>query len=374
MLLPAIVEIPLYEKATMPVRSSPDSAGRTVCTFRYQVRPFLAGPENHVICSAVHEFLKESSPIFPFLFYAPFGYGKSHLAEGIFHTWQAFHPQDTVKISTARDFSKHWLTFQKTQTLTEFYHIYRKLDLLVLEDIHELVTMDATQEVLIHTLDRLYQRNARVVLTSAQPLSVLPLIPKLASRLRGGISLRIEAPGVETRRAILDLKEHTKGMQFSSEALDRLAERSYLAGISVYEMLTNRRQLEWLRRTSEQNEVTVWDVDRFFEKKTEHGTLTIAAIAKTTAKYYGVRLSDLRSKSRRATLVAIRDVVYYLTRKMTQKTFAEIGEYFGGRDHTTILHGYQQVEQRLKTDPDTRRAVEFLYNDLHPMTDSGTQF
>ncbi|MDO4585549.1 MAG: DnaA/Hda family protein [Planctomycetia bacterium] len=374
MLLPAIVEIPLYEKATAPVRSTHDSAGTTVCSFRYQVRPFLAGPENHVICSAIHEFFKESSHLFPLLFYAPFGYGKSHLAEGIFHTWQAFHPQGQAKICSARDFSKHWLTFQKTQTITEFYHIYRKLDLLVLEDIHELVTMDATQEVLIYTLDRFYQRNARVVLTSAQPLSVLPLVPKLASRLRGGVSLRIEAPGIETRRAILDLQEHARGMQFSAEALDRLAERSYQAGISVYEMLTNRRQLEWQRRTSEREEVTAWEVERFFEKKTENAPLTIAVIAKTTAKYYGVRLSDLRSKSRRATLVAIRDVVYYLTRKMTQKTFAEIGEYFGGRDHTTILHGYQQVEQRLKTDPDTRRAVEFLYNDLHPMKDAGTRF
>lgn len=373
MLLPAIVEIPLYEKSTTSVRSSHNRAGAGVCAFRYQVRPFLAGPENHVICSGVHEFLKENSQIFPLLFYAPFGYGKSHLAEGIFHTWQAFHPQSSAKLCTARDFSKHWLTFQKTQTITEFYHIYRKLDLLVLEDIHELVTMDATQEVLIYTLDRLYQRNARVVLTSAQPLSVLPLIPKLASRLRGGVSLRIEAPGFETRRAILDLKEHAKGNQFLPEALDRLAERSCQTGISVYEMLGNRRQLEWLRRTTEREEITAWDVDRFFEKKTENTSLTIAAIAKATAKYYGVRLSDLRSKSRRATLVAIRDVVYYLTRKLTQKTFAEIGEYFNGRDHTTILHGYQLAEQRLKTDPDTRRAVEFLYNDLHPLKDGGMQ-
>ncbi|MDO4575389.1 MAG: DnaA/Hda family protein [Planctomycetia bacterium] len=366
-----IVSIPLYEKASSRLRSTAFAGtdGGEAAP-KYRLRQFLAGPENHVLAAAIHEILIDGSPKFPILFYGPLGFGKSHLVSGTFYAWQSLHPEGTGKVVEARNFLRQWQTFLKTQKLSEFYHIYHRLDFLVLEDMHEVSLDDQAQGMLVFLLERLRQRNARFLMTSDCPLAELDFQSKLASRIREGVCLRIALSGEEARREILSLEENSRGMKFSDDALELLAHYSTVAEHSVYEMLNVKRQLEMLRKTSGSAAVTSGDVRLFFEQKAENCKITIHDIAKLAAKHFKVKLADLRGKSRQATLVLVRDVVYYLARRMTGFTLAEIGAYFGGRDHTTILHGCSQLEEQLKVDSALRLSVERLYGELRPLIDT----
>ena len=320
--------------------------------------------------AAVREILADTQDTFPVLFYAPFGFGKTHLAVGTYYVWLAGHPGKSGKLISASDFIMQWQTFFSTQTSSEFYLIYDSLDILVMEDLQEIAASEHVQEVLVDILDRLHRRGAKSLFTSTQPLGNLALIPRLASRLRGGVCIPIAQANIETRLAILSLDEHRKEVKFSPDALEALAEYSAETESTLYETLSVLRQLEAQRRLAHTATVTSADVREFFNSKANECSITIADIAKRVAKHCKIRLVDLRSKSRKASLVAARDMVYYLTRKMTRFTLDELGEYFGGRDHTSILHGCKQAEQRLSTDVAFRQTVDTLYAEIRPLINS----
>ena len=359
----SVLQIPLYEKPLLRGRHAAEPQS-------LRPRPFVVGPENSLVNGAVCEILADSQDTFPVIFTAPFGFGKSHLASGLFHTWMANHPECTGKLLTARDFIKQWTTFASTDTLTEFYRIFTPLALLVIEDLQEIVETPMAEEVLVDLLDHLRQHGAKTLFTSSVPLNALTLVPWLASRLRGGVCVAIQPPKAEARREILALADEREKLKITQEAVELLAEYSALAENSVFEMLNIRKQLDMERRTARAPSVTTVEVRTYFNQKAEACSISIADVAKIVVKYYKIRLADVRGKSRKATFVIARDVIYYLLRRMTNFTLTDIGDYFGGRDHTTILHGCHKTEERMKTEPAVRRAVETLYAELRPMIDS----
>lgn len=360
--MPEVISIPLQEKVTTRKRGA--AADEVQSSTELRVRPFLVGPENYVICSAAYDILKDIPNPFTIFFSAPAGYGKTHLAEGLLVTWLAQHPKSSGKCVQAKDFAREWANAQRTRTTHEFLPNYNQLDFFVLENLHEIVTHESTQEQLVHMLDRLNKRGARILITSNLPLTALPLHTKLMSRLRQGVCIEINEPSEDVRHAILRLPEHSKNVSITEDGLNSVVELSMREKDSPAEMIQRLRRLEFVRKTTLEPAITAALTRQEFQPPKEENTITIAQIAKLAAKFYKVRLSDLKSKSRKTTLVTVRDVIYYLSRKITGATLEEIGAYFSGRDHTTILHGLNQAELLIQTDEEVQRCIEYLYTEL----------
>jgi len=356
----AIISIPFQEKVTTRL---PGNAEEVV---ELRARPFLAGPENYVICSAVYDVIQDFPNPFTILFHAPVGYGKSHLTEGLLIAWFGRHPGAKIRLATAHDFAREWAQAQRTRTTYEFFESYHELDFFVLDELQEIASHTATQEQLVQTLDLLLKRGARVFMTANQPLATMTLIPKLASRLNQGVSIEIHLPAPETRQRILTQPEISRNVPISEAALEEFVAAADREELSVGEMLQRFQKMEWIRKTKRETEIQPEAVTKVFPLPGdgEGARVTLAEIAKLTAKFYKVKLSDLRSKSRKTIHVTVRDVIYCMARRLTGATLDEIGTYFGGRDHTTILHGCAQGESLIESDAEVKKCVDFLMAEL----------
>lgn len=363
-----VTQIPFFDGITPAVKNSSYAhySRKAALSESPRTRPFIVGEENKMLPLVAYEILHGIETPSPVFLHAPVGSGKSHFAEGLFLVWKSRHPAAKGEFLSVSDFHSRLGEAMRTQTMPEFQRVFYHLDFLVLEDFQQIAAHAFAQQEMIHVFDKLRGR-ARILITASQPLGHLSLEAKLVSRIMEGISVRIHPPLAEARQAILKLPEYQNLAPLTDDARDALAEHTLQAGSTVSEMLAVLRQLEMNRRSEKRRKITSVDVLAHYQKKREENSLKIADIAKVAGKYYNVRLNDLRSKSRRATLVIARDVIYYLTRKMTDFTLAEIGAYFSGRDHTTIHHGVKYVETQLKTDPELRHVVESLTADLKPL-------
>lgn len=367
-----VIQIPFYEMLSTPVstgryaQSAANSGQESATGSQRATRPFVVGEENKALSLISYEILQDVPNPLPVYLFAPIGSGKSHFVEGLFITWKVLHPGLRGELLSAGEFSSRLNEAARTQTMQEFQRDFHKLDFLVLEDFHQLAGKAFAQQELIHLLDKLRGHGARVVVTSSVALKHVEVERKLISRVGEGFSVQIQPPGLDSRLAILDLPENRKRGVLAEDARDVLVEYALRSGGTVYDMLSTVQQLDLKRRSQKRRKITPEDVEAHYRQKAAENGLDVAKIARVVGRYYSERLADMRSKSRRASLVAARGVVYYLARKLTDVTLAEIGAYFDGRDHTTILHGIKFIESSLAENDEIRDAVEFLMEELRP--------
>jgi chromosomal replication initiator protein len=351
-----VVTIPL---SGLPLGDhSPQRNGHTAVT----ELEFFAGPENRLVEPAVLGILgQRQTPFNPLVLYGPSGTGKSHLARGIAATWKANFPQNRVAYTTAVDFARELNDAFETHSIDDFRHKYRAVGLAVFEDIGELATKPAAQEELICTLDAIIQRGGQIVATSsAAPQEIAGLAPALQSRLAAGLCLPLAPPGADTRRAILQRWSSLREFQLADSILKLLAEG--LEG-TVPELLGAMLQLEVPAR-EEGRLVDARHVREYLSQRDEAVRPKMRDIALLTARHFSLRLADLRGVSRRRPVVVARDVAIYLCRQLTRETLSRIGEFFGGRDHTTVLHACRKTEEHLEADPAIQQAIDQLQKTL----------
>ena len=323
---------------------------------------FFAGPENCLVEPAVLGILgRRLTPFNPLVLYGPSGTGKSHLARGIAVTWKANFPQNRIAFTTAVDFAREMSEAFDAQSVEDFRRKYRDARLAVFEDIAELATRPAAQEELICTLDAIIQRGGQIVATApAAPQEIAGLASALQSRLAAGLCLPLAPPGPDTRRAILERWTSLREFQMADSILKLLAEG--LAG-TVPELLGAMLQLEVPAR-EEGRTVDARHVREYLARRDAAVRPKMRDIAVLTARHFSLRLSDLRGASRRRPVVVARDVAIYLCRQLTRETLSRIGEYFGGRDHTTVLHACRKTEEQIDTDPAIQQALDQLQRSL----------
>ena len=319
---------------------------------------FFAGPENCLIEPAVSGVLgRQPTPYNPLVLYGPSGTGKSHLARGLAATWKLNFPQSRVVYATATDFSREMTDAFEAQAVEDFRARYRGVNLAVFEDVGELAAKPAAQEELIRTLDAVIQRDGQVVVTaSAAPREIGGFTPALQSRLSAGLCVPLALPGPDTRLAILQRWSSLREVEMADSILKLLAEG--LAG-TVPELLGAMLQLEVPAR-EEGRTIDACHVRVLLSHRDSTMRPKLRDIAASTARCFTLRLSDLRGKSRRRPVVAARGVAIYLCRQLTRESLSRIGEYFGGRDHTTVLHACRKTEELLETDPAIRQALDQL--------------
>ncbi|MEN6407128.1 MAG: DnaA/Hda family protein [Thermoguttaceae bacterium] len=327
---------------------------------------FLAGPENRLVEVAVRAVVEQSDLGYnPLFLYGPTGTGKSHVAQGLAAACKARDPRMRVVCIAAVDFARQLADAIESQAVEEFRAKYREAGLLVFEDLGQLATRKkerlAAQEELIHTLDAMVSAGRWVIVTAQVAMAELPeLLPALRSRLAAGLAIPLAPPGSEARRAILRQLASLRGIGLPDVVVDLLAEEIHGAAPELAGALENlTASLRW-----DAAEVDLPGVRRFLAIRNKRQQPTMHEIALATARHFSIRLSELRSSDRRRTLVAARGVAAYLARRCAGESLQEIGRYFGGRDHTTVLHSCRKTEERFQTDPLIHEAVERLQKEL----------
>jgi len=345
---------------------------------------FIAGSENQLAAVAIDSLLRERPSRFnPLVIVGPPLTGKTHLARGLADCWSARHAllPASVAYFTASDFAHELDAAIKAETTGDFQRRVREASLLVIEDLTLLRSRHKAQLELVHSLDAVVNQGGQVVITSSTPPErIAGLSADLRSRLAAGLLVPLMPPASATRLAIVNRLAGQRSISITASAARALAEGlsgtvpellgalleldvgSQLAlGVPHEEEASRSKQLHQPRRAHiEPRTIDLRAVRQWLDERRCRLQPSLRAIASLAAKYFGLRVAELISPSRRRGVVQARAIAMYLGRQLTAKSLQQLGRYFGGRDHTTVLHSYRSIEARLQSDPATRRAISDL--------------
>jgi chromosomal replication initiator protein len=314
---------------------------------------FVAGPENALLVRVLDDLCGRGSPYNPLVLYGPSGIGKSLLAHGLAQRWATGSPADRVVLTTGADYASGYAAAIESRSVPAWRETHRTADFLVLDDLTQLVTKAAAQIELQHTIDALLLEGRQIVVTArTTPRKISQLIPSLVSRLAAGLTLGVMPPAASARLAILGDIIRKRGLSIEDDAVCLLADQLMvsvpeLSG-ALYDLQANLGSTEPISRA---------EVARYLEKRPACRGATLREIATHTARHFALQVADLRSPSRRQQVVRARAVAMYVARQVTDKSLDAVGQYFGGRDHTTVLHGCRTIEGLLAHDAELRQAV-----------------
>ncbi len=353
----ALIAIPATPSASAGGIGSHTSAAGTV-------PDFFLGPENQLARVAVEAVLDgSSSHLSPIVFHGPPGIGKTHLAMGLAAAWKGRNRQSQALYVPALDFARELTDAIEEQAVDDFRARYRQLALLAMDDVERLSAKEAAQRELLYTIDALSESDGRVLLTSATPPEYLAgLLPGLSGRLLSGLSVGLSPPGFETRLEILTRMAQSRPDGAGEAVLRLLAEK---LAVPVPGLVGALHDLELAAR-AEGGPITLERARQYLAERSSPDQPTLGEIAAATARHFSLRVSDLRSPSRRRTVVAARGVAMYLARALTMQSLTQIGVYFHGRDHSTVSHGCRKTGRLLDSDPAIRDAVRLLCVRLRP--------
>jgi chromosomal replication initiator protein len=340
------------------------SAGKSASTAvsRYAaLEQFIAGPENRLACVAADSLLRDEPDYNPLVLTGPAAAGKTHLALGLAKAYAYRHPADGLTVTTAAEFSQQFARAIHNEGVPLFRSAYRTSKFIVFEDLSSLAGKVAAQEELLHTLDALLDNGVLVIATCREPLARLTsLRPSLRSRLMSGLEVPLALPELAARIAIVEELAASRGTQISKSAARALAES--VRG-SVPELLGALTALE-SARLNPADAINPIDVECYLVRRQPRTAVSLHHLCTRAARHFGLKAADLKSASRERSVVLARGVAMYLARQTTDKTLIEIGSFFGGRDHSTVLHGCRQIERLVHSDAQTRLAVESLQAEL----------
>ncbi|MFH0985677.1 MAG: chromosomal replication initiator protein DnaA [Candidatus Omnitrophota bacterium] len=327
---------------------------------RYTFDDFVIGPGNrfaHAASVAVSESpAKQYNPLF---IYGPTGLGKTHLLHSIAHELSKRNPGFKILYLSSEKFTNQLITAIQTKTTPQFRAKYRSLDLLLIDDVHFIAEKNSTQEEFFNTFNTLYDAHKQIVVTSDRPPREIPgLEERLVSRFGWGLVTDIQPPDFETRVAILKKKMERETVVVPDDVAYFIAEK----------IKSNIRELEGaLIRVVAYCSLTDSKVDvRLAQEilkdsfKEEAQKFTIEGIQKVVADYFNVKVSDLRAKKRTVSIVRPRQIAMFLIRELTSHSLPEIGEFFGGKDHTTVLHSCNKIAAEKEKDVSVRGLLEKL--------------
>ncbi len=327
---------------------------------RYTFDDFVIGPGNrfaHAASLAVSESpAKQYNPLF---IYGPTGLGKTHLLQSIAHEMKRRFPNFKILYISSEKFTNQLITAIQTKSTPQFRAKYRSLDLLLIDDVHFIAEKDSTQEEFFNTFNALYDAHKQIVVTSDRPPREIPgLEERLVSRFGWGLVTDIQPPDFETRVAILKKKMERETVVVPDDVAYFIADK----------IRSNIRELEGaLIRVVAYCTLTNSKIDILLAQeilkdafKEEAQKFTIEGIQKVVADYFNIKVSDLRAKKRTVSIVRPRQIAMYLVRELTGHSLPEIGEFFGGKDHTTVLHSYNKIAGERDKDVGVRSLLDKL--------------
>jgi chromosomal replication initiator protein len=344
-------------RASRQAASSPAPAIKATNTFEN----FIVGPENEMAHGASLAVAKEPGHYYnPLFIHGPTGLGKTHLMHAIAHSVYAANPQARIAYISSETFTNDFIQALQAGNVASFRRRYRELDLLLIDDIHFLAGKESTQDEFFHTFNELHNNHKQVVLTSDRPASeIAKLQERLVSRFQWGMVASIQAPGLETRIAILRKKAAARGLDLQPEIAEFIASRIARNVRNLEGAVTRIVGLVGMtRKPLELAQVEKLLHDILVEEASH--TLTAEVIQRKVAEHYRIQMSDMTSKRRMQNIAFPRQVAMYLATQLTGMSLVSIGQAFGGRDHGTVIHARKTVVNQMEVDANVRRTVEYL--------------
>lgn len=322
---------------------------------------FIVGAENEMAHGASLAVAKDPGHYYnPLFIHGPTGLGKTHLMHAIAHSVYGTNPQSRIAYISSETFTNDFIQALQTGSVAAFRRRYRELDLLLIDDIHFLAGKESTQDEFFHTFNELHNNHKQVVLTSDRPASeIAKLQERLVSRFQWGMVASIQAPGLETRIAILRKKAAARGLDLQPEIAEFIAARIARNVRNLEGAVTRIVGLTGMtRKPLELAQVEKLLHDILVEEASH--TLTAEVIQRKVAEHYRIQMSDMTSKRRMQNIAFPRQVAMYLSTQLTGMSLVSIGQVFGGRDHGTVIHARKTVVNQMEVDTNVRRTVEYL--------------
>ena len=329
---------------------------------KYLFDTFVIGSSNRFAHAAAVAVAEQPARAYnPLFIYGDSGLGKTHLLHAIGHYSRALFSGQRVRYISSEEFTNEFINSIRDDRNDAFQSRYRNVDVLLVDDIQFLSGKVQTQEEFFHTFNTLHNANKQIVVTSDLPPKKLPdFEERMRSRFEWGLITDVQPPDLETRIAILRKKKQQEQFEVPEQALEYIASR----------ISTNIRELEGalirvkayasLNRAPVDLEITKYVLDSLMPE-TPGPEITVEAIMQQTAAYFGVSMDDLTGASRSRTLVTARQIAMYLCRELTEMSLPRIGQSFGGRDHTTVMHADRKIRSQM---PERRQ----LYNQVSELT------
>ncbi|WP_137596767.1 chromosomal replication initiator protein DnaA [Paucilactobacillus kaifaensis] len=346
--------------------NKPSFKVNTALNPRYTFDTFVIGKGNQMAHAAALVVSEEPGKMYnPLFFYGGVGLGKTHLMHAIGNKMTLTNSETRVKYVTSEAFTNDFINAIQTGTQEQFRQEYRNLDLLLVDDIQFFADKEGTQEEFFHTFNALYEENKQIVLTSDRlPNEIPKLQDRLVSRFKWGLSVDITPPDLETRIAILRSKAQADQIDIPNDTL------TYIAG----QIDSNVRELEGaLSRVQAYSHLNKAIITTSLASDALKGlklsgtsALTIPLIQEKVAGYYHISQTDLKGKKRVKQIVVPRQIAMYLSRELTDNSLPKIGAEFGGKDHTTVLHSIDKIEEMLQSDHNLQEDVQNLKMELKP--------
>ena len=331
----------------------------------YNFENFVIGENNSFAANAALAIAKNPGTSYnPFLIYGGVGLGKTHLMQSIGNrVWQTDAKAKVICI-TAEEFTNEFIQSIQERTTQAFKNKYRFVDVLLIDDIHFLQNKLGSQEELFHTFNALYDGNKQMVFTCDRPVSELKnLSDRLRSRFERGLNVDLQPPNFETRAAILKKKVEAGRVRVPDEVIEIIAKNISTNVRDLEAALTKLVAYAELVRKDITLEIAQHQLKDVFSQS-KHGNVTIDNILRVVADKYQLSYSDLKGKKRTKNIVFPRQVAMYIARDITEYSTTELGFEFGGRDHTTVMHASQKIEERLKLDPNLESTIQALVRSI----------
>ena len=339
------------------------SSDQIVISPDYSFDTFITGPNNHLAYAASVAVANQPGTAYnPLFIHGGVGLGKTHLLQAICQQIMQRWPDKQILYVSCDAFMNQFIECVQSGQMHEFRHRYRHVDVLVIDDIHFLGhgQRERSQEEFFHTFNELYQSQRQIVISSDAPPGEIPhLEERLVSRFQWGLVANVTKPHYETRVAILRAKAKLRGIEVPDEVISYIATK----------VDSNARELEGVFTTVhghaalQGKELDLRLAQEAMGETPGEGRssqITLQQIIDAVTAYYNVRLADLQSRRRHKSVTEPRQVCMWLARRRTRFSLEEIGGYFGGRDHTTVMHSIRTVDDRMSTEPGFAREVEQL--------------
>jgi chromosomal replication initiator protein len=313
----------------------------------------VVGPNNRLAHAASQAVATKPGRAYnPFFVHGGVGMGKTHLLQAVCQSLLRQNPQARIAYISCSTFMDLFHEAVRAGRMQEFRHRFRNADMLVIDDIHFLSKHEQTQEEFFHTFNALYQAGRQIVLSSdAAPGDIPDLEERLVSRFNCGLVARIDKPAYETRVAILKAKAALHELEIPDDVPAYVAARIDSNIRELEGALTRLRGLAMANGVPITLELAKQSLNEGRPAQAqEGGQPTIQQIIEAVTRYYDIKLADLMSKRRHKSVALPRQVCMWLARKHTRFSLEEIGGYFGGRDHTTVMHAVRTVGSKSQAD------------------------
>ncbi len=332
---------------------------------KYSFNTFVTGKSNefaHAASVAVAEAPAQAyNPLF---IYGGVGLGKTHLMHAIGHYILSQNPKAKVVYVSSEKFTNELINSIREYRNEEFRNKYRNVDVLLIDDIQFIAGKEGTQEEFFHTFNALHDANKQIIISSDRPPKEIPTLEdRLRSRFEWGLITDIQPPDLETRIAILRKKANLETMEIPDDVMSLIATKIHtnirelegaLIRVVAYSSLTNKAITEELA------EEALKDI----MSNNKPVEITVDLIKDKVSKRFDIRMDEFNSKKRTRAIAYPRQIAMYLTRELTDMSLPKIGDEFGGRDHTTVIHACEKVINDLKSDHQLRNKIDSIIEEL----------